>query len=474
MQNFIIVFQLFIIILLVLYIVLKLNWFFLKRAYYKHFPKAKQGVDKPYQKFKFFDKAPIVADPFIKNFEEIIEDIKLSTGKTIQPVKSSKVPDNVVCPYCHAPHNYIYDNNGGKGQFLCKVCSHTFHVKHKYIDSPLLCPYCNGILQLAKDRNNFFVYKCWSYKCPCYLQNLKSLSSEERKKYKSNPGDFALHYIYRVPKFDFKNLFERNSNKPINNIGSIRCSYFTLGLILTYKYNYGLSARKIASLLFDVHQIKVSHTTIISYCQIVAPIVKFFLDNFKYDTSGKYCGDETYSKVKGKWIYVIFFFDAVKKIILSYDVFEKRNSEAACSAIADLFSKVYHFCKDILIVTDANPIYNVAHLLFKQHDMPFNLVQVVGLSNKDEVSKEYRPFKQMIERLNRTFKEIYKPTCGYASLQGAKTDAILFTACYNFLRPNVALNYEVPVKVDKILSAQNMPLKWCQLISCAMSMIENS
>lgn len=474
MQNYIIVFQLFIIVILLLYIFLKLNWFFLKRAFYKHFPKKKQGTDKPYTKFRTFDKAPIVANPFIKEYTELLEDIKSSTGKTIKPVKSSKVPENITCPYCHAPHNYIYDNNGGKGQFLCKVCSHTFKVQHKYIDSPLLCPYCNGILQMAKDRSNFFVYKCYNQKCPCYVQNLNTLSKKERKQYESQPSNFCLHYIFRVPKYDFKNLLERNSGKPINNIGSIRCSYFTLGLILTYKYNYGLSARKIATLLYDVHQIKISHTTIISYCKIVAPIVKYFLDNFKYDTSGKFCGDETYTKVKGKWVYVIFFFDTVKKIILSYDVFEKRNSDSACSAIADLFSKVYSFCKDILVVTDANPIYNVAELLFKQHNMPFNLRQVVGLSNKDNVSKEFRPFKQMIERLNRTFKEIYKPTCGYASLEGAKVDAILFSACYNFLRPNVALEYEVPVKVDKVLAAQNMPLKWCQLIACAMSMIENS
>ena len=289
MQKFIIVFQLFIICILLLYIYLKLNWFFLKHAFYKHFPKVKSGVNKPYQKFKFFDKAPIVANPFIKNYSEFIEELWASTGKTIKPVKSSKVPSNIICPFCHAPHNYLYDNNGGRGQFLCKVCSHTFNINHKYVDSPLLCPYCNCSLQLFKDRQNFFVYKCCNYHCPCYLNNLNSLSKSDFKKYKSNPHQFSLHYNYRIPKFDFKNLLDPESKIPINNIGSIRCSYFTLGLILTYKYNYSLSARKIASLLYDVHQIKISHTTIITYCKIVAPIAKFFIDNFKYDTSNSFC-----------------------------------------------------------------------------------------------------------------------------------------------------------------------------------------
>ena len=34
----------------------------------------------------------------------------------------------------------------------------------------------------------------------------------------------------------------------------------------------------------------------------------------------------------------------------------------------------------------------------------FQITQVIGLTNDDAVSKEHRPFKQMIERLNRTYK----------------------------------------------------------------------
>ena len=34
----------------------------------------------------------------------------------------------------------------------------------------------------------------------------------------------------------------------------------------------------------------------------------------------------------------------------------------------------------------------------------FDITQVIGLTNDDEVSKEFRPFKQMIERL----KDVYK------------------------------------------------------------------
>lgn len=42
--------------------------------------------------------------------------------------------------------------------------------------------------------------------------------------------------------------------------------------------------------------------------------------------------------------------------------------------------------------------------------MDFDVTQVVGLTNEDPVSKEYRWLKQVVERLNRTFKFSYKVT----------------------------------------------------------------
>ena len=39
-------------------------------------------------------------------------------------------------------------------------------------------------------------------------------------------------------------------------------------------------------------------------------------------------------------------------------------------------------------------------------DFKFTITQVIGLTNDDEVSKEFRPYKQMIERLNRTYKVV--------------------------------------------------------------------
>ena len=89
------------------------------------------------------------------------------------------------------------------------------------------------------------------------------------------------------------------------------------------------------------------------------------------------------------------------------------------------------------------------------------VTQVIGLTNDDEVSKEYRPFKQLIERLNRTFKESYRITCGYGTEDGAIHSVSLWVAYYNFLRPHEKSGGKEPLnKVELLEGAGNMPGKW--------------
>ena len=69
--------------------------------------------------------------------------------------------------------------------------------------------------------------------------------------------------------------------------------------------------------------------------------------------------------------------------------------------------------------------------------------QVLGLSNGDAVSAEFRPYKQMIERVNRTYKASYRPTNGFDSYDGANYDLALWVAYYNFLRPHKHTRFDV-------------------------------
>lgn len=71
----------------------------------------------------------------------------------------------------------------------------------------------------------------------------------------------------------------------------------------------------------------ISHQTIINYANRVTLIVKPFIDHFPYELSGSFCGDETYIRVKGRWHYLFFMLDAVKK---SYGLIAFRPIEIRC------------------------------------------------------------------------------------------------------------------------------------------------
>ena len=97
----------------------------------------------------------------------------------------------------------------------------------------------------------------------------------------------------------------------------------------------------------------------------------------------------------------------------------------------------------------------------------------LGLSNDDAVSKEFRPYKQLIERLNRTYKASYRPTNGFDGYDGANYDLALWVAYYNFLRPHKSRHYKPPVEDPTIQNGENMPGKWQLLIYLGQQTILN-
>lgn len=81
-----------------------------------------------------------------------------------------------------------------------------------------------------------------------------------------------------------------------------------------------------------------------------------------------------------------------------------RDTPSAIKAIDEVLLKFKEIPKELTFVVDGNPIYLLAQHFFAQHGINFDVKQVIGLTNEDPVSTEYRPMKQVIERLNRTFK----------------------------------------------------------------------
>ncbi len=434
-----------------------------------------EPVNKPYRKL-VVDDMPVIKTLQKLDYKQLIADHLKTTGKVLSPVKRRKpstVPETMTCPRCNATHEYLYDNTGGRGQYLCKVCECTFNKKNYYLKNLLFCcPHCGKPLTLQKRRKDFNIHKCKNPKCSYYLNKLNSMSAEEKQRYEANPHDFKLHYIYREFNIDFEPLSNKASESNTVNLSRLYVSPHTLGLILTYNVNFGMSSRQTAALMREVHGINISHQSVLNYADAVARNVKPFIDNYKYDLTDSICGDETYIKVNGKWHYIFFIIDSIKKTIISYPVSPKRDTKTAIKALDSALSKFDVIPEDLTLIFDGNPIYLLAQHFFAQHGIYFDVKQVIGLSNDDPISEEYRTLKQIIERLNRTFKRNYKPTNGFNSFDGSVSFLTLFVAYFNFLRPHSSLEGKVPVVLDELSSLPNMPARWQKLISMSQEYIK--
>lgn len=129
------------------------------------------------------------------------------------------------------------------------------------------------------------------------------------------------------------------------------------------------------------------------------------------------------------------------------------------------FAKFREFSDMTLkFVSDGYAAYNLAKQQFALNNMDFNLIQVIGLTNDDPVSTEYRWLKQIIERLNRTFKFSCQVTNGYGSCEGSNTHIAQFVAYYNFLRPHSYTYWQTLNSIPELEAIPNMPDKWQMLI----------
>ena len=433
---------------------------------------TEKPVNKPYQKLQV-DELPIIETLQKLDYQILLKEYLEKNGKPLKPVQrrsnsKGKVPSSMKCPRCGAPSDYLYANNGGKGQYQCKVCACLFNKKNQYAKEAVLkCPHCSKTLEKIKERKDFLVFKCKNNDCPYYKKKLQGMSKKEKKQFEKDPQSFKVRYIFRQFQIDYQPLAKHSPKKPKVDLSRLHVSPHTLGLILTYHVNYGLSARKTAALMKDVHGVPISHQSILNYENSVALLLKPYVDHYPYELSDQFCGDETYIKVNGRWHYLFFFFDAVKKIILSYPVSPNRDTVSAIRAIDEVLWKMKEIPEDLTFVVDGNPIYLLAQHFFAQHGITFDVKQVIGLTNEDQVSTEYRPLKQIIERLNRTFKGNYRSTHGFGSDHGSVSYVTLFVAYFNFLRPHSALEGKVPVVIPELKELPNMPARWTKLIGLA-------
>lgn len=443
----------------------------------KHIPLKQFNFDDSnspkYHKLKV-DKIPKILRYEKVDYKLLLGYYKYKYNKMLKPVQRRNrisIPEKTMCPKCNAPHKYIYDNNGNRGQYQCKVCGQNFN-ESNFATKPivLICPYCGHTLSQKKDRTHFRIHKCTNSKCSYYLNNLRRLPNDIKE---SEKYQYKLHYIYREFTINFFKMNLYHLPKNAINFNFKKFNPHIMGLCLTYHVNLKLSTRKTARALAEIHGIKISHTMVADYALTAASVIKPFVDTFDYKPSNILSADETYIKVKGIRHYVWIVMDACKKSILGYQVSNTRAVGPCILAMRMAFDKFQSFPgKSLKFIADGYSAYPLAKQQFElEENKIFDLTQVIGLTNDDPVSEEHRWIKQVVERLNRTFKCSYRVTCGYGSEDGAHYGVSLWVAYYNFLRPH-PYNYWRPLnELDALNQADNMPAKWQMLIALGQQAI---
>lgn len=189
-------------------------------------------------------------------------------------------------------------------------------------------------------------------------------------------------------------------------------------MILSFHVSLGISARKTAYILSNVFEISASYQTVLNYSRYAACFCHRFNINFKEPADTTQVGDETYIKIKGKHNYTFFFVSPSNRAINAYHIDDSRDTLSATIAMNEAL-RTAPKDKPITFITDGNPSYQAGiHFLNKKrkpHALISN-VKVIGLQNLDSISEEFRPFKQIVERLNRTYKFHIRAANGFTVL----------------------------------------------------------
>lgn len=424
-----------------------------------------------YQKFKI-DKLPkIIYHKQDWDWNDLNRYYTWKYGKPVQPVRrrtECDIPEDCCCPSCNAPQPFLYRNNGKGHQLMCKVCQTLFSPDENRFAKilTLKCPYCSHALVRKKDRKHFIIHKCINPKCPYYLRNLKKVDKEDLDdEYGKNK--YKLHYIYREFTLDFFKMDITSLPKNASTLKFTKNNSHIMSLCLTLHVNLGLSLRKTSQALKDLYGISVSHQQVANYCKTAAICIKPLVDSYPYEKDSTFTADETYIKVRGIKGYIWFIMDAASRAIIGYRVSDNRGVGPCILAMRMAFQHLEKLPEHFRFIADAYSAYPLAAQQFFIHfgeKFKFDITQVTGLTNEDAVSAEFRPYKQMIERLNRTYKASYRPTNGFDTYDGANYDLALWISYYNFLRPHQSKNYHVPVEDPILKDIGNMPGKWQVLI----------
>lgn len=171
---------------------------------------------------------------------------------------------------------------------------------------------------------------------------------------------------------------------------------------------YGISYRDLEEML-EERGVEVDHTTLYRWVQHYAPQMEKRLRHlWKPCISQTWHVDETYIKIKGKWVYLYRAIDQHGNTVDFY-LSSHRGIKAAKRFLARVLKKANRWQKPKIINTDKAPSYKAAIHQLKQE----------GICPKDTQHRSSKYMNNIIEGDHGRLKRLIKPTLGFKSYKTA-------------------------------------------------------
>ncbi len=409
------------------------------------------------------------------------------SGRAPRPVGrragSVAPPAGSRCGHCGAPAEWLYVNDGRKcTQLRCKLCARLSPVcrVRQAGAGPFWCPFCGAALFKWKHDASRTIHKCPNRQCPHYLSAFARLNAAERLLARTGAASqFKLHYQWRVYHFPVAELRPQPPRAGGPALANVRRSLDSVGLCLAYSVSLGLSARMTKQAMRDIHGIRVSHQTVVNWLNAAAPLAWNAMRRRMDGTMAELgaAADETYIKVMGVWHYTWFVVGIESRAIWGWNVAEGRDMLPAVAVVNQtLDRRLPQVAGTLVLAGDGNPAYDAAVNAINTgaDGKPLPPEQrrverrtVVGLKDEDPQSEMFRPFKEIVERLNRTYRYHTRSRSGHKDLNGAMALTTLFVAHYNFLRPHGGLEGNTPLHMPELKGIKTLQGRWIRLLSLA-------
>jgi transposase-like protein len=211
---------------------------------------------------------------------------------------------------------------------------------------------------------------------------------------------------------------------------------------------YGISYRDLEEMLTE-RGVSVDHSTIYRWVQYYAPKI---LDKLKYywkpSLGFSWRVDETYVKVKGKWVYL---YRAVDKAGDTVDFYlsKTRNAKAAKRFLGKALKSIPDYSHPSSVNTDKNPAYGKAIKELKTN----------GQCQTDLEHRQVKYLNNIIESDHGKLKRLIKPTLGfksmktaYATIKGFEVMRMFKKGQFEFWKYGQGIQGEIRIITDNLLA----------------------